>query len=574
MCGGSGERFYEKYRVGVRRGDDISFVVNKLDEFINPAMMPWFGDTKMALDFRQLMDEQKIVFIKLKSEWRSSSKLMGNIIIAQLLDAAHSRSDIDEKYRQDVNIYIDEFQKFASLDLAELFTEARKYKLGLLVANQVREMIDPIIKATCDQAGSIYVFPVSSKNAKDLADNFDCSARPGLPRSEAFETPVREPIQYMATHGVHLLPNVRDFMDNYGRQLVEAAKAEEILSGDSRREMQRYEHDLEAGTRYIVEPLIQVSTTSRFTLKMLNDLFFEAMMSGKEGRNTDDISISPSLLEKFVGLMNLTNLGHFVQGSSVEIVNPEGRNEKIRLLQERLNNLPSYGQDVLVELERKKALLKKEWYWQLREKFNNGYQFCISVDHGRIGDFNSWWALRCFMLAYDEILGKVVSYGWTNDVYPGVFASALDVIAREFPSQVDYVKKVFNVRSAPNCDFLLYHWWYFQQPWHMENERKERPEELNSVIAEIYDFKREIRERKEKDKDLIPREIDLVNVMYDAEVLLRLIMRDLAKAPVEADCGLTKEVPTEIQPSEVERIIVEEIKGLKKYTARVKIAGK
>ena len=51
--------------------------------------------------------------------------------------------------------------------------------------------------------------------------------------------------------------------------------------------------------------------------------------------------------------------------------------------------------------------------------------------------------------------------------------------------------------------------------------------------------------------------------MYDAEVLLRLIMRDLAKAPVEADCRLTKEVPTEIQPSEVERIIVEEIKGLR-----------
>jgi hypothetical protein len=68
-------------------------------------MMPWFGDTKMSLNFRQLMDEQKIVFIKLKSNWRSSSKLMGNIIIAQLLDAAHSRSDIDEKYRQDVNIY-------------------------------------------------------------------------------------------------------------------------------------------------------------------------------------------------------------------------------------------------------------------------------------------------------------------------------------------------------------------------------------------------------------------------------------------------------------------------------------
>ena len=67
---------------------------------------------------------------------------------------------------------------------------------------------------------------------------------------------------------------------------------------------------------------------------------------------------------------------------------------------------------------------------------------------GRIGDFNFLVGFEVFILTYDEILGKVVSYGWTNDVYPGVFASALDVIAREFPSQVDYVKKVFNVRCS------------------------------------------------------------------------------------------------------------------------------
>lgn len=171
--------FFENYQRGVRRADAISSVVNKLDEFFRRVPRPIFGQTNTTINLREIMDNRKILLVKLHARFDSLTNLVGSIIISHLLDAAYSRSDTPEKKRKQFNVYADEFQRFAIQDFATLFTEARKYGLSLTIAHQVRDQIDPIIKATCDQAASIVSFRASSDNAKEIAGVFDTTPPPG-----------------------------------------------------------------------------------------------------------------------------------------------------------------------------------------------------------------------------------------------------------------------------------------------------------------------------------------------------------------------------------------------------------
>jgi hypothetical protein len=159
-------------------------ISNKLEEFLSPIMRPWFGATEKTINFRKFMDEQKIVFIKLNLEFENISRLLANIVISQLLDAAYSRRDMFVNSRKQMNVYVDEFQEFANHDFSKLFSEARKYGLGLCIATQVREMIELPIKATCDQARNIFVFQVTPKDADELSTVFDTTPPPGEPIKE------------------------------------------------------------------------------------------------------------------------------------------------------------------------------------------------------------------------------------------------------------------------------------------------------------------------------------------------------------------------------------------------------
>lgn len=332
--------FFQKYSKGTRRGDDISMVSNKLEEFTKPVMRPWFGDITSPVNFRAFMDQGKLVFIKLNAQWPSLNKLLGNIIIAQLLDAAYSRRDIRKDDRRQMNVYIDEVQDYASPDLGRLFTQSRKYGLALTMAHQVLEQLDPLVKATCRQAANIISFRLSGENAKDIASEYDCSPQPGPPRQEPLKTPVRNPIEFMGmyTKGVHPQEVIRNFMEKYGNKLLENARKEEALEGDSRREWQRYEHDLAAGSRYIAAPSITVTNDARRALELLNTLFFQAMLAGKAGENPDDISIPDdlsSLLMRVVGDIGsryITIMEEYqerMKGEGIEVTDLDKRREEL-----------------------------------------------------------------------------------------------------------------------------------------------------------------------------------------------------------------------------------------------------
>jgi type IV secretory pathway TraG/TraD family ATPase VirD4 len=106
------------------------------------------GQPKSSFDLRQIMDEGKILLVNL-SRGRTgdlNSKLLGMIFVMKFEAAAMSRADIPEEYRKDFCLYVDEFQNFSTDSFADILSQARKYRLNLIVANQFTTQLSEEIR--------------------------------------------------------------------------------------------------------------------------------------------------------------------------------------------------------------------------------------------------------------------------------------------------------------------------------------------------------------------------------------------------------------------------------------------
>ncbi len=115
----------------------VSFITNSLIRNI-------IGQTESAFDFREVMDSGKILLINLSKWkiWELNAKLLWMIIVSKIYNAAMGRADIDEKDRAFFYLYVDEFQNFVTDTFADILSEARKYKLCLVMAHQFIAQLD------------------------------------------------------------------------------------------------------------------------------------------------------------------------------------------------------------------------------------------------------------------------------------------------------------------------------------------------------------------------------------------------------------------------------------------------
>lgn len=159
------------------------YITSKLTTFIsNDIMRPIISQQKSTFDFREVMDQKKILLVNLSKGkiGEINSHLLGMIIVGKLLMAALSRVDIDEKERKDFYLYIDEFQNFTTDSISQILAEARKYRLALIIAHQfIGQLSDEISKAVFGNVGSLCAFRVGSEDAefleKQFAPEFDAS---------------------------------------------------------------------------------------------------------------------------------------------------------------------------------------------------------------------------------------------------------------------------------------------------------------------------------------------------------------------------------------------------------------
>ncbi|HUD08838.1 MAG TPA: DUF87 domain-containing protein, partial [Candidatus Saccharimonadales bacterium] len=129
----------------------VPYITSKLTQFIsNDMMRPIIAQEKSTINFRQAMDDQQIILVNLSKGkiGEINANLLGMIIVGKILIGALSRVDISESERKDFYLYIDEFQNFTTDSIAQILSEARKYRLALIIAHQfIAQLKEEISKA-------------------------------------------------------------------------------------------------------------------------------------------------------------------------------------------------------------------------------------------------------------------------------------------------------------------------------------------------------------------------------------------------------------------------------------------
>lgn len=149
-------------------------ILNKVGQFLSSTILRnILGQTKNTFSLRWAMDNQKIVIINLSKWkiWEDASSLLGSMMVTKFQMEAMSRADIPEKDRVDFYLYVDEFQNFATDSFATILSEARKYKLNLVMANQyIDQMTENVRWAVFGNVWSIVSFQVGYHDASILKE--------------------------------------------------------------------------------------------------------------------------------------------------------------------------------------------------------------------------------------------------------------------------------------------------------------------------------------------------------------------------------------------------------------------
>jgi len=158
------------------KSEVLDYIVSKFGRFVtNKMMRNIIGQSKSAFNFREAMDNGKILLISLSKGkiGEENSSFLGLILVPKILVAAMSRQDVPEEQRRDFYLYVDEFQNFATPDFAQILSEARKYRLNLIVANQfIGQMEEEVKNAIFGNVGTLVSFRVGVTDANYLQHEF------------------------------------------------------------------------------------------------------------------------------------------------------------------------------------------------------------------------------------------------------------------------------------------------------------------------------------------------------------------------------------------------------------------
>lgn len=140
-------------------GEVTSWFVSKWGPFLSNKMMRnILGQQKSGFNLREIMDNKKILLVNLSkgTTGELNAKLLGMIFVMKFQAAAMSRADIPKSERQDFCLFVDEFQNFATESFESILSEARKYRLNLVLANQfMTQLTDKIREAILGNVGTL-----------------------------------------------------------------------------------------------------------------------------------------------------------------------------------------------------------------------------------------------------------------------------------------------------------------------------------------------------------------------------------------------------------------------------------
>ena len=157
-------------------GEVITWFSSKWGPFLaNTIMRNTLGQVKSGFNIREIMDNKKIFLVNLSKGRLGdiNANLLGMIFVMKFQQAAMSRQDIPEDQRQDFCLYVDEFQNFATDSFESILSEARKYRLNLIVANQfMTQLTEKIREALLGNVGTIVCGRIGVTDAELMVKAF------------------------------------------------------------------------------------------------------------------------------------------------------------------------------------------------------------------------------------------------------------------------------------------------------------------------------------------------------------------------------------------------------------------
>jgi hypothetical protein len=149
-------------------------ILNKVGQFLSsPIMRNILGQPRNPFSLRWVMDNEKICIINLSKGiiGEDTSALLGSMMVTKFQIDAMSRADIAEKDRKDFFLYVDEFQNFATDSFATILSEARKYRLSLVMANQfISQMSESVQGAVFGNVGTTVSFQIGPDDAPKMVE--------------------------------------------------------------------------------------------------------------------------------------------------------------------------------------------------------------------------------------------------------------------------------------------------------------------------------------------------------------------------------------------------------------------
>lgn len=213
-------RYTQRYEI-----EATAAIQNKVGQFVSNALIRnIIGQTKSTINMRKIMDEGKIFIMDLSKGriGEDNSRLLGALLITKLQLAAMSRVDIPEEKRKDFYLYVDEFQNFATESFANILSEARKYRLCLVIGHQyISQMEETVRDAVFGNVGTMSVFRVGAEDAefleKEFSPEFTAEDLVNLPKYNVY---LKLMIDGIASHpfsAVTLSPPVPEKESNRGK---------------------------------------------------------------------------------------------------------------------------------------------------------------------------------------------------------------------------------------------------------------------------------------------------------------------------------------------------------------------
>lgn len=168
------DEFYawnERYRM-----EALAPLQNKVSAFAtDPIIRHIVGQQQSKINIRAIMDRQLVLLVRLPKGviGEDATNLLGSLFVSAIELAAQSRADTPEHERKDFALYIDEFQNFATKSFASILSEARKYRLSLIMANQFLSQLDRRTRdAIVGTVGTLILFRIGMDDARLLEAEF------------------------------------------------------------------------------------------------------------------------------------------------------------------------------------------------------------------------------------------------------------------------------------------------------------------------------------------------------------------------------------------------------------------